>query len=125
MFEIMGEILRDTIHQGRKEDTDIREFVGTSEAISEIRKLIVTCSMEVDPLLVTGETGTGKNYVAELIHNYSPTIRQGQGNLKLSIPPASRKAFLKANCSAIKKAPLPMPPMRKKEWWKKPPGAHY
>jgi len=50
---------------------DIGGIDGDSNAIEEIRELIATYSIEEEPLLITGETGTGKTYAAELIHTHS------------------------------------------------------
>jgi DNA-binding NtrC family response regulator len=71
IFLVLGEILGDTIHQVQKKENDIREVAGTGKTINEIHKLISTYSMVDEPLLLTGETGTGKTYIAELIHNRS------------------------------------------------------
>jgi transcriptional regulator with GAF, ATPase, and Fis domain len=71
IFLVLGEILRGTLHQVQKKENDIREVAGSGKTINEIHKLISTYSMVDEPLLLTGETGTGKTYIAELIHNRS------------------------------------------------------
>jgi DNA-binding NtrC family response regulator len=71
IFLVLGEILRDTLHQVQKKENDIQEAAGTGKTINEIHKLISTYSMVDEPLFLTGETGTGKTYIAELIHNRS------------------------------------------------------
>jgi transcriptional regulator with GAF, ATPase, and Fis domain len=98
-FMVLGEILRDTIPQGRKEDTEIKDMVGTSEAIKKIRKQVATCAKEVEPLLVTGETGTGKNYIAELIHNYSGR----KGNFKIIHTPGIPESLFESELFGHKK----------------------
>jgi DNA-binding NtrC family response regulator len=71
IFMVLGEILEDTIHQVRKKETDKGKIAGTSYAIKETRRLIATYAKAGEPLLITGETGTGKTHIAELIHLYS------------------------------------------------------
>ena len=54
-------------------------------ALMEIKKAIKTHSQTNEPILLLGETGTGKEFVAQAIHNQSP---------KSSLP------FIKLNCAA-------------------------
>ena len=56
------------LHEGRK-DTYLR---GKSDAIQQVRRLIQKCGPVDSPVLITGETGTGKEIVARLIHECSP-----------------------------------------------------
>jgi transcriptional regulator with PAS, ATPase and Fis domain len=72
---VLGEILGDTIRRAREKETDTRGIAGTSEVVEETRKLMATYAMVDEPLLITGETGTGKSHIAELIHGFS----QGKG----------------------------------------------
>ncbi|MBN2103747.1 sigma-54-dependent Fis family transcriptional regulator [bacterium] len=66
---------------------DLRKsYVGESREIKLIRRLILRASQNDDPVLITGETGTGKEVVARNIHNYSPR---------------KNKHFAAINCSAI------------------------
>jgi transcriptional regulator with PAS, ATPase and Fis domain len=44
---------------------------GNSDAIDNIRELVARYSLEQEPVLLRGETGCGKNYIAELIHRCS------------------------------------------------------
>jgi len=74
-----------------KFDTLIGRDAGLKEAIEQARK---AASVDI-PVLITGETGTGKAVLASTIHNESPradgpfvTIRCG------SIPPENREAAL-------------------------------
>jgi transcriptional regulator with PAS, ATPase and Fis domain len=71
VFKDMGEILGDTILQIMKNGTEIGRIAGTSESIRKIRELVMTYAMSDEPVLLIGETGTGKTHIAELIHNYS------------------------------------------------------
>jgi DNA-binding NtrC family response regulator len=61
-------------------------FVGDSEAAEEVRSLIRRYATSDRPILITGESGTGKDLVARLIHDHSPR-RSGP--------------FVPRNCGAI------------------------
>jgi transcriptional regulator with AAA-type ATPase domain len=69
-FKILGELLEQVIMQVR-EEANISGLTGSSRAIEGIRDLLVKFAMEEDPVLLTGETGVGKNHIAGLIHRFS------------------------------------------------------
>jgi len=62
------------------------EFVGESRATQEVLRLVDEVAPTDGTVLITGETGTGKELVARLIHEKSPR---------------SRGRFVPLNCSAI------------------------
>ncbi|GMW01282.1 MAG: hypothetical protein AMXMBFR84_24190 [Candidatus Hydrogenedentota bacterium] len=61
-------------------------LVGHSEAIQAVRDLIQKLAKSNLTVLVTGESGTGKDIAARLLHRYSPR---------------HSKPFIKVNCPAI------------------------
>ena len=61
-------------------------FLGESEAAKQIRSLIRRYAASDKPVLITGESGTGKDLVARLIHELSPR---------------RDRAFVPRNCAAI------------------------
>ncbi len=74
--------------QNYRKDKEVREnlLIGSSEAMEEVRRMVDAAS-EVDaPVLVTGETGVGKNLVAQSIHN------RGRD---------ARAPFISVNCAAL------------------------
>jgi transcriptional regulator with PAS, ATPase and Fis domain len=46
-------------------------ITGSSEKIHFVKSLVAEYSLINEPILLKGETGTGKNHIAELIHQYS------------------------------------------------------
>ncbi len=71
LFRALGDLLSghlERIHQSQGMPGGI---VGDSEAMTKVRKLVMRYAIEEDPVLLSGETGVGKNHVAELIHQYS------------------------------------------------------
>jgi DNA-binding NtrC family response regulator len=62
------------------------EIFGNSEAIKVVRDLIARVSPTNAPVLILGETGTGKELVARAIHRSSPR---------------SAKPFIALNCAAL------------------------
>lgn len=62
------------------------EFISSSGVFDEIRKLVDLAASSDAPVLITGETGTGKNIIARAIH------------YKSNLP---RKLFLTTNCAAL------------------------
>jgi two-component system nitrogen regulation response regulator NtrX len=48
------------------------QLVGDSPAIAEVRQLIASAGPTDSRLLITGENGTGKDLVAQLVHRASP-----------------------------------------------------
>ncbi|QJA06536.1 sigma-54-dependent Fis family transcriptional regulator [Thermosulfurimonas marina] len=63
-----------------------RQFIGKSRAILEVCKLIGQVASSPAPVLITGESGVGKELVARLIHHYSPRKAQ---------------PFVALNCAAL------------------------
>ncbi len=67
------------------------EIVGKSDAMQQVFKMIGRVAASDAPVMVTGESGSGKELVARAIHNYSTR---------------SNKSFLAINCAAIPEALL-------------------
>jgi DNA-binding NtrC family response regulator len=63
-------------------------LVGISEPIQNLRRLIAKAAASRAPALILGETGTGKELVARLLHEESPL-------------PRSSGPFVGINCNAI------------------------
>ncbi|HOD35971.1 MAG TPA: sigma-54 dependent transcriptional regulator [Syntrophales bacterium] len=68
------------------EDLDRQDIVGVSEAMTRIFEIIKKVAPTTTTILITGETGTGKELVANAIHINSPR---------------GKNPFIKINCSAI------------------------
>ena len=69
----------------RKKEKEEKKLVGTSEVMKRISEQIALASESDANVLITGETGVGKNVVAEAIHDLQD----------------QRETFLAINCSAI------------------------
>ncbi len=70
----------------RDKDREASVIVGSSGAFAEVVGLVDMASSVDGPVLITGETGTGKNLVAKTIHYKSPF---------------GRSAFISINCAAL------------------------
>jgi DNA-binding NtrC family response regulator len=62
------------------------DIVGKSEAMQQVFKMIGRVSASEAPVMITGESGSGKELVARAIHRYSTR---------------SERSFLAINCAAI------------------------
>lgn len=67
-------------------DSEETALIGEGPAMGEIKKLINVASSSHAPVLITGETGTGKNLVAKAIHY----LNRDKG-----------EAFIAVNCAAL------------------------
>ncbi|HUZ18793.1 MAG TPA: sigma-54 dependent transcriptional regulator [Spirochaetia bacterium] len=74
------------VRAGEQRDAAIATIVGESPGIAKVRQEILRFAVSTLPVLIVGETGTGKELVAEAIHRLSPR-REGP--------------FLPMNCGAI------------------------
>ncbi len=67
----MGALLGELIDGIRRKEEDIGGITGTSPSMRVVRDLVLKYSLEEEPVLLGGETGSGKNHIAELLHHYS------------------------------------------------------
>jgi DNA-binding NtrC family response regulator/PAS domain-containing protein len=86
-------VLRDQLYKEnvalREEIDDTRmfeEIVGSSPALQSVLEKVAKVAPADSTVLVTGETGTGKELIARAIHKRSPR---------------SKRAFVSVNCAAI------------------------
>jgi len=71
MFKMLGDMLAETLKQLKKQQDTEGGIAGSSEAIEKVKKLVLNYSIVEEPILLKGETGVGKNHIAEQIHRYS------------------------------------------------------
>lgn len=71
VFKVMGEMLGQMIDQLKSGEIHVGDIYGKSAAMSKIRNNVLRYSLEEEPILLTGETGVGKNFFAEIIHRTS------------------------------------------------------
>jgi len=69
-----------------RSDADFEEIVGNSQALHRVLRLVETVAPTDSTVLISGETGTGKELIARAIHNLSPR---------------ASKTFVKLNCAAL------------------------
>jgi DNA-binding NtrC family response regulator len=78
LFELLPELpVPDTVRE---------RFVGSSEEVRVVRQLTLRAAHTEQPVLILGDTGTGKEVVARLVHDQSPRRFQ---------------VFTPVNCGAI------------------------
>ncbi|MCP4216819.1 MAG: sigma-54-dependent Fis family transcriptional regulator [bacterium] len=71
VFRMLGELLGEIINRIETDQKKAGGITGSSEATEKLRKMILKFALETEPVLLLGETGTGKSHIAALIHKYS------------------------------------------------------
>lgn len=71
IFQVIFEILDEVLDHIRHSQKGVGGITGSSGNMCEIREQVLRFSVEDEPVLLTGETGVGKNHIAALIHEYS------------------------------------------------------
>jgi len=66
---------RELIALRRTEPKDVERFPGISPSIVQLNQIIGQISRAPSPVLIEGESGTGKGVLARMIHNRSPRAR--------------------------------------------------
>lgn len=67
-------------------EANFKEIIGKSQALHRVLNLVETVAPTGSTVLISGETGTGKELIARAIHDLSPR---------------SSKTFVKLNCAAL------------------------
>lgn len=95
VLQLMSGVLIENANNSYKKDASftpkilgkgIQLLVGNSSAISIVKELVKKFAKLKDPVLITGETGTGKELVARAIHEEGPHPKE---------------PFLAINCGAL------------------------
>src|SRR3954471_17136475 len=79
---------RELLALRRTEAKDVERFPGVSPSIVQLNQIIGQIARAPSPVLIEGESGTGKGVLARMIHNRSPR---------------SRAPFVDLNCAGLSK----------------------
>ena len=97
-----NELYQQTIEQLRKQTNPLDYIIGTSQAIQQIKSTITIFANSGLSILLTGETGVGKEVFANALHQLSS--RSTRSTVRLF-----QRIFLNPSFSATKAALLPVP----------------
>ncbi len=70
-LKTLGKVFSQLIEEIKTSEKGAQGISGRSESVIRIRALVRKYAIVEDPVLLLGETGVGKNHLAELIHKYS------------------------------------------------------
>lgn len=122
-FEHIGLLHENAVlHRKLKETMAISNMIGEHPKIKEVARIIGKIAPTSSTVLIYGESGTGKELVAKAVHD---AAHAGINHFLPSTAPPFPTPSLKANFSAMKKAPLPALPAVKSVCWRLPKGAPY
>jgi DNA-binding NtrC family response regulator len=79
---------RELLALRRAEPKDVERLPGNSPAITQLNQILTQISRAPSPVLIEGESGTGKGVLARMIHNRSPR---------------ARSPFVDLNCAGLSK----------------------
>lgn len=71
VIRAMGFMLGEAVDRFKAGNGPTGNIAGSSAAAQEVRDLVAKYALEEEPVLLLGETGVGKNHVADLIHRLS------------------------------------------------------
>ena len=84
--KVEQKIRKELYLKGNVADNNFEDIIGQSLAIKNLKKEAKIYAQVNSPILIYGETGTGKELFAQSIHNYSPR---------------SKNPFVAFNCAAL------------------------
>lgn len=69
----IGFLLEDILHKVniQSQSADLGGISGNSSQLISLRERIINYSIEEEPILLLGETGSGKSHIARIIHKFS------------------------------------------------------
>ena len=79
-------VQHEQLKQELADSSSLREMIGTSAAMQKVQELIRRVAPSRASVLITGESGVGKELVANAVHNLSPR---------------KDKSFIKVHCAAL------------------------
>jgi transcriptional regulator with GAF, ATPase, and Fis domain len=71
VFRVLGGLLGEALAAARRPGDGSGGIVGSSDAMVRVRELVACYAVEEEPVLLTGETGVGKNHVVNALHRVS------------------------------------------------------
>lgn len=81
------QVLHEIMQKVDVEPSLYKKFIGTSREVQYVRVLIMLAAGNLEPVLIVGDTGTGKEVVARAIHNNTESRKY--------------KPFIPVNCGGI------------------------
>lgn len=84
--ELLKDVKAEKSYDGNKAFFNFADIIGTSEIMLKLKKDALSVSASPSPIMVYGETGTGKELLVHAIHNASPR---------------RDKPFIAQNCAAL------------------------
>ena len=89
---VKAEVAEDSAHSSYQKDRDETQLAsvlqGKSRQIEAVRKSIIDYRKRLEPLMIYGETGTGKDLVARLVHQFSPVSMGPYNAMNVSCIPS-------------------------------------
>ena len=90
--------------ESSEEDSGFSKILGNSEAMQKLKEKAMRVARKDFPVLITGETGTGK----ELLHKrFTGRAAEERNPSSVSIVPPFRQSYWKVNCLDMTRVHLP------------------